>query len=336
MGYRGKVEEQARARELRAEGKLLADIATELGVSKSSVSLWVRDVDFTPSKRRYGPQRRPNRLARLRARGDRRSSTPTGAVASGHLDDAALPRRRSGVVRRRGLEERRKGSVSRTRIPPSSDSSARGCGTSSTSTNARLRAKLYLHRGSRSGSARRRSGRTSRHSAQPISSAVPSSSRSEHPAHEARDRVRLGLLLQLAEPSLHHGLDARAAILGRHSGVAQLAERSTVNRDVVGSSPTPGAHATASRRPDRDPARRTRRLVARGRHDRQDLRAPDLPGRDHVRRRRSPSSPKPPITTPTSTSATARCASPSRPTTPAASRRKTSISRVTSKPSADG
>ncbi len=62
MGYRGKVEEQARARELRAQGKLLADIATELGVSKSSVSLWVRDVDFTPSKRRYGPQRRPNRL----------------------------------------------------------------------------------------------------------------------------------------------------------------------------------------------------------------------------------------------------------------------------------
>ena len=52
----------AGARELRAEGKLLADIATELGVSKSSVSVWVRDVDFTPSKRRYGPQRRPNRL----------------------------------------------------------------------------------------------------------------------------------------------------------------------------------------------------------------------------------------------------------------------------------
>jgi len=62
VGYRGKVEEQARARELRAEGKVLADIATELGVSKSSVSVWVRDVDFTPSKRRYGPQRRPNRL----------------------------------------------------------------------------------------------------------------------------------------------------------------------------------------------------------------------------------------------------------------------------------
>jgi hypothetical protein len=38
----------------------LQDIATELGVAKSSVSLWVRDVPFTPSKRRTGPQRRPH------------------------------------------------------------------------------------------------------------------------------------------------------------------------------------------------------------------------------------------------------------------------------------
>jgi hypothetical protein len=60
MGYRGKLEEQERARAMRAEGMTLLDIATRLGVSKSSVSLWVRDVDFTPSPRRYGPQRRPH------------------------------------------------------------------------------------------------------------------------------------------------------------------------------------------------------------------------------------------------------------------------------------
>jgi uncharacterized protein (DUF2236 family) len=60
MGYRGKLEEQERARVLRAEGMTLLDIATRLGVSNSSVSLWVRDVDFTPSPRRYGPQRRPH------------------------------------------------------------------------------------------------------------------------------------------------------------------------------------------------------------------------------------------------------------------------------------
>ena len=36
MGYGGKVREQQRARELRAEAWTLQDIATELGVSKSS------------------------------------------------------------------------------------------------------------------------------------------------------------------------------------------------------------------------------------------------------------------------------------------------------------
>jgi transposase len=62
MGYRGKVEAQEQARAMRARNMTLHDIATELGVSKSSVSLWVRDVPFTPSKRRSGPQRRRNAL----------------------------------------------------------------------------------------------------------------------------------------------------------------------------------------------------------------------------------------------------------------------------------
>lgn len=54
MGYGGKVPEQRRARELRAESWTLQDIATELGVSKSSVSRWVRDVDFLPRARSRG------------------------------------------------------------------------------------------------------------------------------------------------------------------------------------------------------------------------------------------------------------------------------------------
>jgi transcriptional regulator with XRE-family HTH domain len=63
VGYRGKVEEQAKARELRAHGLTLLDIATQLGVSKSSVSVWVRDVDFEPRARRTGARRRaPNKL----------------------------------------------------------------------------------------------------------------------------------------------------------------------------------------------------------------------------------------------------------------------------------
>jgi transcriptional regulator with XRE-family HTH domain len=89
MGYRGKLEEQERARELRAKNMTLQDIATELGVAKSSVSLWVRDVPFTPSKRRTGPQRRPHpaheaKLAQIAA------LNVEGIERIGTLDDAAF------------------------------------------------------------------------------------------------------------------------------------------------------------------------------------------------------------------------------------------------------
>ena len=67
MGYRGKIAEQEQARWLRALGWTLADIAAELGVSKSSVSLWVRDVEFTPGPRRRARRRAPNALQRRKA-----------------------------------------------------------------------------------------------------------------------------------------------------------------------------------------------------------------------------------------------------------------------------
>ena len=58
MGYGGKVVSSSGRRELRAEAWTLQDIATELGVSKSSVSLWVRDVEFTPRPTHRGHRRR--------------------------------------------------------------------------------------------------------------------------------------------------------------------------------------------------------------------------------------------------------------------------------------
>ena len=60
MGYRGKLELQAKARELRAGGLTLLDIANELGVAKSSVSVWVRDVPFEARGRRRPVHRRPH------------------------------------------------------------------------------------------------------------------------------------------------------------------------------------------------------------------------------------------------------------------------------------
>jgi transcriptional regulator with XRE-family HTH domain len=60
VGYRGKLEEQARARELRAQAWTMPEIAEHLGVSKSSVSLWTRDVPFDPTARRSArTDRRP-------------------------------------------------------------------------------------------------------------------------------------------------------------------------------------------------------------------------------------------------------------------------------------
>lgn len=71
MGYRGKVTERDRARLLRADGLSLVEIASTLGVSKSSVSVWTRDVEFVPRPRpsqRYGARRRaPNVLQRRKA-----------------------------------------------------------------------------------------------------------------------------------------------------------------------------------------------------------------------------------------------------------------------------
>ncbi|MCD9622393.1 hypothetical protein [Rhabdothermincola salaria] len=67
MGYRGKVVERERARELRAQAWTLQEIADELGVGKGSVSVWVRDVEFVPKPRSTARKRGPNALQRRKA-----------------------------------------------------------------------------------------------------------------------------------------------------------------------------------------------------------------------------------------------------------------------------
>ena len=72
MGYRGKQRERAAARELRAQAWTLREIAEELGVSRSSVSVWVRDVEFMPRPashdRSTARRREPNALQRRKQR----------------------------------------------------------------------------------------------------------------------------------------------------------------------------------------------------------------------------------------------------------------------------
>jgi hypothetical protein len=78
------VTEQQLARDLRAQNWTLADIAEKLGVAKSSVSLWVRNVEFVPSQRRTGAQRRPHPFheAKLReiAEAEERGASRIGAL----------------------------------------------------------------------------------------------------------------------------------------------------------------------------------------------------------------------------------------------------------------
>jgi hypothetical protein len=65
MGYRGKLAEREQARRLRTTGLPMAEIAARLGVSRSSVSLWARDVAFEPRPAvTRGRRRAPNALQR--------------------------------------------------------------------------------------------------------------------------------------------------------------------------------------------------------------------------------------------------------------------------------
>jgi hypothetical protein len=87
LGYRGKVKEQERARALRAQNRTLADIAETLGVSKSSVSIWVRDVPFTPTLKLRGPHRRPHPAHEAKLR-QIEELDREGAARIGTLSDA--------------------------------------------------------------------------------------------------------------------------------------------------------------------------------------------------------------------------------------------------------
>jgi hypothetical protein len=110
----------------------LADIATKLGVAKSSVSLWVRNVEFVPSKRRTGAQRRPHPFHEAKLK-EIAELDLAGRSRIGVLDEAAFLA--AGVAPARepnGREPLR----SPTLILASSASSVAGSGDSLTSRSA--------------------------------------------------------------------------------------------------------------------------------------------------------------------------------------------------------
>ena len=88
MGYRGKVVERQQARQLRRTGLPLGEIAERVGVSKSSVSVWVRDVSFdAPAPRAVrGRRREPNALQR-RKQGEIERLLAEGRARIGQLSE---------------------------------------------------------------------------------------------------------------------------------------------------------------------------------------------------------------------------------------------------------
>ena len=90
MGYRGKVEERQRARELRALSWTLQEIAAELGVSKSSVSTWVRDVEFVPRPRNRGHPAGPKHPMRLKREAELERCRTEALERIGSVDDRDL------------------------------------------------------------------------------------------------------------------------------------------------------------------------------------------------------------------------------------------------------
>ena len=87
MGYRGKLEEQAAARALREQGWTVPDIAEELGVAKSSVSLWVRDIEITIVRRKTNGWRNGSKKLKQRRLDEIEQLKEEGRQRIGQLTD---------------------------------------------------------------------------------------------------------------------------------------------------------------------------------------------------------------------------------------------------------
>ena len=146
MGYRGKLAERRQARQLRRTGLPLSEIALRVGVSKSSVSLWVRDVEFEPRPPiTRGRRRAPNALQR------RKQAEIDRLVEEGRSRIGRLSEREflvAGVALYAGEGSKRDGAVKFANTDPRMV--AFYCAWLRRFfeiDEARLRARLYLHEG---------------------------------------------------------------------------------------------------------------------------------------------------------------------------------------------
>lgn len=254
MGYRGKVKEQEEARRLRAQNLTIIQIAEKLGVSKSSVSLWVRDVPFTPSRRRWGPHRRPSSLTVRKEREIERLNEE-GRIRVGHLSGDAFFA--AGIALYAGEGSKTEGSV---RFANTDHVMMKFFATWLRTffqiDESRLRVRVYLHEG------------LDLDAAEAHWSAVTSVPRTQFgkPYRAVpdpsirRNKHEFGCAyLEYSCTRTHRavmGLVRALLSSNSYSGVAQLVAQRIVNPTVEGSSPSPGA-ITLSPGP---PTRSRRRL----------------------------------------------------------------------------
>jgi hypothetical protein len=266
MGYRGKIEEQNRARDLRALGWTLGEICEELGVSKASASLWCRDVEIDVeelARRREarnlagneGARRRgPNRLQR-RKQAEIEEMQAAGVDAVGVLSDRDLLL--VGAALYAGEGSKTPGDVRFANSDPRMIlffvEWLRRCFGVDTSA---MRFRLYLHEGLDLDAANRfwseLTGIPTSQFRKPYRAAAdPSIRRSKHPmgcpsvgvSSTRLHRRVMGLVDALLSCTARRtvGLVDPPISGTDRSGVAQLAEQGTVNAKVEGSNPSPGA-----------------------------------------------------------------------------------------------
>ncbi len=210
-------------------------------MAKSSVSVWVRDVDFVPKPRNRGHRsHRPHPLHLAKLAEIEQCRTEAIELITPVSDRDLLL---FGLALYAGEGSKRDGEL---RFA-NSNAAFMGIYAAWLRTffeieESRLRVRLYLHEGLDLDAAvehwsivsRRRSCRT-------VLLAVSGGCGSDHSAQQARVRLRhTDLQLHPHSPACD-GDDRGGIVIDRPSGVAQLAEHRTVNAIVVGSSPTPGA-----------------------------------------------------------------------------------------------
>ena len=239
MGYRGKVEEQEKARVMRAEGRTLLDIAQTLGVSKSSVSTWVRDVEFEPQPRRASAHRRPHaqhlaKLAEIEAC-DRLGIERIGALS----DDAFLA---AGAALYAGEGAKTDGKVNFANT--NAEMMRFFClwlRRSFDIDESRLRVRVYLHEGLDFDAAE---SFWSRITGVPRSQFNrPYRARPDPSIRTTKHEYGCAYVDYSCSRTHRSIMGLVRALLSSdsYSGVVQLAERRAVNPCVGGSSPSPGA-----------------------------------------------------------------------------------------------